>query len=88
MGGSKRGKLTDEFVEIICYKYDMNIWLSRKDAAAKISVSTETIDRRALAWQKEPMPNRIRYKLLKLGDDTRKQRRFFEPDIEAMLVTR
>jgi hypothetical protein len=81
-------KFPDEIVEIICYKFNMNIWLSRKEAAAKISVSTETIDRRALAWQKEPMANRIRYKLLKLGDDTRKQRRYYEPDIEAMLVTR
>ena len=66
----------------------MNIWLSRKQAAAKISVSVDTIERRGIPWQKDPVPNRIRYKLLKLGDDTRQRRRFFEPDIEAMLVAR
>jgi len=66
----------------------MNIWLSRKQAAAKISVSVDTIERRAIAWQKDPVPNRLRYKMLKLGDDTRQPRRFYEPDVEAMLVAR
>ena len=47
----------------------MNIWLSLKAAAAKISVSVDTINRRALEWQDEPVPGRIRFKRLKLGED-------------------
>lgn len=64
----------------------MTIWLSRKQAAHKISVSVDTIDRRAIPWQEEPVPHRIRYKLLRLDDDTRQERRYFEPDLEALLV--
>jgi len=45
----------------------MNIWLSIKAAAAKVSVSVDTINRRALEWQDEPVPGRIRFKRLKLG---------------------
>jgi hypothetical protein len=63
----------------------MNIWLSLKAAAAKISVSVDTINRRALEWQDEPVPGRIRFKRLKLGEDTRQERRYFEPGVEALL---
>jgi hypothetical protein len=61
---------------------------SRKAAAAKISVSEDTIDQRALEWQHEPAPGRIRLKRLKLGEDTRQERRYFEPDVEALLKGR
>lgn len=64
----------------------MNIWLSRKAAAQKVSVSVDTIERRSVPWQEEPVPGRLRYKLLKLGEDTRQERRYFEPDLEALLV--
>ena len=64
----------------------MNQWLSRRDAARKISVSVDTIERRSVLWQVEPVPGKLRYKLLKLGEDTRQERRYFEPDIEALLV--
>jgi len=64
----------------------MNIWLSRKQAAAKISVSVDTVERRAVAWTPEPVTGKIRFKLLKLGDDTRQERRYFEPDVEALLL--
>jgi hypothetical protein len=63
----------------------MNIWLSRKAKAAKISVLGDTIDRRALEWQNERVPGRIRFKRLKLDEDTRQERRYFEPDVEALL---
>ena len=64
----------------------MNMWLSRREAARKISVSVDSIQRRAIRWQDEPVPGRLRYKLLKLGEDTRRERRFFESDVEALLV--
>lgn len=63
----------------------MNYWLSRKDAARKISVSVDTIHRRAIPWQAEPVPGKIRWKYLKLGQGTWRDRRYFEPDIEALL---
>ena len=64
----------------------MNTWLSRKDAAKKISVSVDTVERRAVPWQDQRVPLRIRFKLLKLAEDTRQERRYFEPDVEALLV--
>ena len=64
----------------------MNVWLSRKEAAKKISVSTDTIDRRAIPWRDDPERHRIRFKLLRLGAETRQERRYFEPDVEALLV--
>ena len=45
-------------------------------AAVKLSVSTDTIDRRAVEWQAEPVKNRILYKLLKLDEGTRQERRY------------
>jgi hypothetical protein len=64
----------------------MNIWLSRKDAAKKLSVSVDTIERRAIPWQEERTPFRVRFKLLSLGENTRAERRYFEPDLEALLL--
>ena len=64
----------------------MNTWLSRKDAAKKISVSVDTVERRAHPWQDDRVLGRIRFKLLRLGEDTRQERRYFEPDVEALLV--
>jgi hypothetical protein len=64
----------------------MNTWLSRKDAAQKISVSVDTVERRAVPWQDKRVHQRIRFKLLKLAEDTRQERRYFEPDVEALLV--
>jgi hypothetical protein len=63
----------------------MNIWLSRREAARKISVSGDTIERRAIPWQDEPVPGKIRWQFLKLGQNTWRDRRYFEPDIEAFL---
>ena len=31
------------------------------------------------------VPGKLRYKLLKLGEDTWRERRYFEPDLEALL---
>ena len=63
----------------------INYWLSRREAARKISVSVDSIQRRAIWWQDEPVPGKLRYKLLKLGEDTWRERRYFEPDVEALL---
>lgn len=65
----------------------MNTWLSRKDAAQKISVSVDTVERRAVPWQQQRVLNRIRIKELKLAEGTRRERRYFEPDLEALLVS-
>jgi hypothetical protein len=65
--------------------YEINVWLSRLKAAQKISVSVDTIDRRAVEWTADPVPNRIRYRHLKLDDGTRQERRYYEKDVEALL---
>ena len=61
-------------------------WLSRKGAAEKLDVSLDTIERRAIPWQDEPLAGKLRYKYLKLGDETRQDRRYCEEDVEALLV--
>jgi hypothetical protein len=61
-------------------------WLSRKGAAEKLDVSVDTIDRRAIPWQEDPVPGKLRYKYLKLGEETRQERRYCEEDLEALLV--
>ena len=64
---------------------DGKVWGSLKSATSLIDVSDETIERRALLWQKEPEAYRVRYKLLVLGEDTRANRRYYLPDVLALL---
>ena len=61
-------------------------WLSRKGAAEKLDVSVDTIERRAIPWRDDSVPGKLRYKHLKLGEETRQDRRYFEADLEALLV--
>jgi hypothetical protein len=61
-------------------------WLSRKGAAEKLDVSVDTIERRAIPWQDVPVPGKLRYKYLKLGEETRQERRYCEEDLEALLI--
>src|ERR1035441_6353252 len=60
-------------------------WVSLGTAAALIDVSKDTILRRAVPWQLERVPNRIRFKLLKLDPGTRQERRYLARDLEALL---
>jgi hypothetical protein len=61
------------------------VWLSAKEAARKLSVSTDTIERRAIPWQKSAVEYRIRYKLMQLDKGGEEVRRYSEPDCEAFL---
>ena len=61
-------------------------WLSRKGAAEKLNVSVDTIERRAIPWQDDPVPGKLRYKCLKLGEETRQDRRYCEEDLQALLA--
>lgn len=72
-------------------QYFMNVeaqWLSLSGAAAFLDVSTETIGRRAIPWPEDdqPVPGRLRWKFLKLGEDTRMERRYYVPDLDALMV--
>ena len=62
-------------------------WLSLSGAAQFLDVSTDTISRRAVPWQDEPITGRVRWKYLKLGEGTRQERRYCVEDLEALLVT-
>jgi len=62
------------------------MWLSLGGAADYMGVSEDTIGRRAIPWQDAPVPGRVRYKLLKLGENTRMERRYYVPDLETLLV--
>jgi hypothetical protein len=63
----------------------MNLWLSVRQAAQKLGVSTDTIERRRLEWQSEPVRFKVRFKLLVLDACGPAQRRYFEPDLDAFL---
>ncbi len=62
---------------------DKTEWLKRKDAARKISVSGDTIERRAVPWCENFIPGKVRWRP---DDQDRNHRRYFEPDLEAMLA--
>ena len=63
------------------------MWLALSGAAEYIDVSTDTISRRAVEWPKDNLlvPGKVRYKHLKFGDATRQERRYYVPDLVAML---
>ena len=66
-------------------RINVTIWLSAKEAAKKLSVSTDTIERRAIPWQDAGEPYKVRYKYLVLGEGAEPVRRDHEPDVEALL---
>lgn len=63
-------------------------WFALGSAAKFIDVSEDTINRRAIPWQECPVPGKLRWKPLKLGEGTRMERRYFLDDVEALLVSR
>jgi hypothetical protein len=74
-------------MDLIYIGDDGTRWLSLGAAAKFLGVSDETISRRATLWRNEPVSGKLRWKYLKLGEDTRKERRYVLDDLEAMLVT-
>ncbi len=62
------------------------VWLTLSLAAQKLSVSECTISRRAIRWQDKPVRYRVRYKQLCLDEGSAAGRRYYEPDLEAMVV--
>lgn len=61
------------------------MWLRGKDAAEHLGVSRDTIERRAVPWKASSVPHRIRYKMLALDEESEPVRRYYLPDLEAML---
>jgi hypothetical protein len=65
----------------------MKNWLSLSAAAEYLDCSKDTILRRAVPWEDVGVAGTVRYKLLKLGADTRMERRYYVPDLDGFLVT-
>lgn len=65
----------------------MKLWLSLSAAAEYLDCSKDTIVRRSVLWDDAHETGTIRYKLLKLGKDTRMERRYYVPDLDRLLVT-
>jgi hypothetical protein len=61
------------------------VWLSAKEAAKKLSLSTDSIERRAIPFIETHIPHKIRYKFLQLDEGGEMVRRYYEPDCEALL---
>ena len=66
-------------------RVNVTVWLSAKEAAKKLSVSTDTIERRAIQWQESAERYKVRYKYLVLDDGADPVRRYYEPDADALL---
>lgn len=66
-------------------RINVTVWLSAKEAAKKLNVSTDTIGRRAIPWQDAGEPYKVRYKYLVLDEGAEPVRRYYEPDVEALL---
>lgn len=62
-------------------------WFSLSSAAKYLDVSEDTVNRRGIPWQDKPVPGKLRWKLLKLGEGTRMERRYFRDDLDGLLVT-
>ena len=66
-------------------RINVTIWLSAKEAAKKLSVSTDTIERRAIPWRDASERYKVRCKYLILDKGAEPVRRYYEPDVEALL---
>lgn len=66
-------------------RINVTVWLSAKEAAKKLSVSTDTVERRAIPWQDSSERYKVRYKYLVLYEGAEPVRRYYEPDVEALL---
>ena len=65
----------------------MKNWLSLSAAAEYLDCSKDTILRRAVPWKDVRAAGTVRYKFLKLGADTRMERRYYVPDLDGFLVS-
>jgi hypothetical protein len=61
------------------------MWMRVIDAASFLGLSCNAVEERAIPWQDEPVPHRLRYKLLVLEADAKPRRRYFRQDVEALL---
>lgn len=61
--------------------------MTKAEAAAHVRLSVDTIERRGIPWQPEPVQFKIRVKYLCLDEDTRELPRFYFPDVDALLKT-
>lgn len=62
-------------------------WLKSKHVASLLGISSDTVERRALPWQPLPVPQRLRYKLLRLDPAAEPERRYYLPDAVRLLQT-
>jgi hypothetical protein len=63
-----------------------SLWLSLSAAAEHLDCSKDTILRRAVPWEDAHVARMIRFKYLKLGQNTRMERRYYVPDLDELLV--
>ena len=70
---------------LLVNRINVTVWLSAKGAAKKLSVSTDTIERRGIEWQDAAERYKVRYKYLVLDEGAEPVRRYYEPDMETLL---
>jgi len=65
---------------------DPRVWLSGKDAGLYIGRSRDAVEKRAVPWQDDYVPKKIRYKLLQMDEGGEAERRYFKFDFDHWLV--
>ena len=61
------------------------MWFRGKEGSEFVGISRDTLERRAIPWQPQPVPYKVRYKLLVLDEGAQPVRRYYRPDLEALL---
>ena len=61
------------------------MWLGGKDAGEYLGVSRDFVEERAVAWVDEPVPGMLRYKHMVTKSNGEPIRRYFVPDLDALL---
>lgn len=65
---------------------EIAMWLGGKDAGLYIGCSRDYVEQRALPWRDDYVPFKVRFKML-VGDPVgQPTRKYYRPDLDALLV--
>ena len=65
---------------------EIAMWLGGKEAAMYIGFSRDYVEARAIPWQDDYLPFRVRYKHAIGEQGGQPTRRYYRPDLDALLV--
>ena len=66
--------------------WNTTMWYRGKEGSEFVGISRDTLEHRAIPWQPQPVPFKVRFKLLVLDEGAEPVRRYYRPDLEALLL--